>query len=83
MTEKLFMANAYLQKAEATVVALTDDGGIVLDRSLFYPTGGGQMGDIGRLGEIEIVTTIKGESGAIVLVPAEGQGLPAIGSSMM
>ncbi len=81
MTEKLFMADAYLQEAEGTVAALTSEGGIVLDQSLFYPTGGGQMGDQGRFGDIEIATTIKGEGGAIVLVPSDGQALPVIGST--
>jgi len=83
MTEKQFMTDAYLQEAEATVVAHTLEGGIVMDQSVFYPTGGGQMGDKGRLGDVEITTTVKGENGAIVLVPAEGQGLPAIGSTLM
>ena len=83
MTEKQFMTDAYLQEAEATVVAHTLEGGIVLDQCVFYPTGGGQMGDTGRLGDVEITTTVKGENGAIVLVPAEGQGLPAIGSTLM
>jgi len=57
--------------------------GFVLDQSIFYPTGGGQMGDQGRFGDVEIATTIKGEAGAIVLVPAEGQALPAVGSTHM
>ncbi|NOR62140.1 MAG: alanyl-tRNA editing protein [Rhodobacteraceae bacterium] len=82
MTEKLFLADAYLQEAEATVVAHTAEGGLVLDQSLFYPTGGGQMGDQGRFGDIEIATTVKGENGSIVLVPNDGKGLPAIGSTL-
>ena len=82
MTEKLFAEDAYMQLAEAKVIAHTEQGGIILDRTLFYPTGGGQMGDQGRVGETEITTTIKGENGTIVLVPAEGQTLPAIGSKV-
>ena len=82
MTEKLFAEDAYMQLAEAKVIAHTEQGGIILDRTLFYPTGGGQMGDQGRVGETEITTTIKGENGTIVLVPAEGQALPAIGSKV-
>ncbi len=81
MTEKLFMADAYLQEAEGTVQAHTPEGGIVLDQSIFYPTGGGQMGDQGRFGDVEIATTVKAEGGTIVLVPSEGQTLPAIGST--
>ena len=44
MTEALFRDDAYLRDCEATVVAITDRGGVVLDRSVFYPTGGGQPG---------------------------------------
>ncbi|HIP23268.1 MAG TPA: alanyl-tRNA editing protein [Rhodobacteraceae bacterium] len=83
MTEKLFMADAYLQETEGTVLAHTPEGGLVLDQSLFYPTGGGQMGDQGHFGDIEITITVKGENGNIVLVPAEGQAAPAIGSTHM
>ena len=82
MTEKLFLADAYLQQAEGTVTAHSAEG-IVLDQSIFYPTGGGQMGDQGRFGALEIATTVKGEEGAIVLVPTEGQALPEIGSTHM
>jgi len=82
MTQKLFADDAYLKEADAKVVAHTAQGGIVLDRSIFYPTGGGQMGDSGQLDDLEIVTTVKGENSGIVLVPAEGTKLPAIGSAV-
>ena len=59
MTTPLFRDDAYLREASGTVAALTSEGGVVLDASLFYPTGGGQPGDAGWLfwegGEIEIV----------------------------
>ena len=42
MTEPLFLTDAYLKEAPATVVAHSEEGGIMLDCSLFYPTGGGQ-----------------------------------------
>lgn len=86
MTEPLFRDDAYLRESEARVVALTDRGGMVLDRSIFYPTGGGQPGDSGRLrfggSEIEIVTTVKGEGDDIVLIPAEGAAVPDVGASV-
>ena len=48
MTELLFRDDAYRTNAVATVVAHMPDGGIVPDRSIYYPTGGGQPGDGGR-----------------------------------
>ncbi len=65
-TELLFRTDAYLKTAGAQVVAV-DERGIVLDRTIFYPTGGGQAGDTGVLsrenGErIAVVDTRKGEA---------------------
>ncbi len=86
MTKPLFIQDAYLRDAQATVFAVTDEGGIVLDQSIFYPTGGGQPGDSGTLswaaGKIDIATTVKGEGGAIILVPAEPSPLPAVGATV-
>ncbi len=48
MTHELFRADAYLTECEATVTA-TGPQGIVLDRTVFYPMGGGQAGDAGML----------------------------------
>ena len=49
MTEPLFRKDAYARKATGKVVALTSEGGIILDGSVFYPTSGGQPGDSGHL----------------------------------
>ena len=64
-TELLFRTDAYLKTASAQVVAV-DERSIELDRTIFYPTGGGQAGDTGVLlrgnGErIAVVDTRKGE----------------------
>ena len=45
----LFRTDAYLRQAEGRVVAHTAEGGVILDQSLFYPHGGGQPGDSGRI----------------------------------
>ena len=87
MTELLFRTDAYCREAEASVVAHTEEGGIVLDRSVFYPTSGGQPGDSGRLewsgGAMVIATAIKGEGDTVVLVPAEPVAMPAVGSTVV
>ena len=46
-TELLFRDNAYLTETPATIVAINERGGIELDRTVFYATGGGQPGDAG------------------------------------
>ncbi len=86
MTALLFLDDAYLTEADGTVTGHTDDGGVILDRSLFYPTGGGQPGDSGRLawdvGQIAIATARKGQGGAVVLVPEDPAALPPVGTSL-
>lgn len=83
-TELLFRADPYLQSAEAVVTGHTAEGGILLDKSLFYATGGGQPGDSGWLDwattRLMIATAVKVEGGAIALVPAEPLPLPPIGT---
>ena len=86
MTEQLFMSDAYRKSAPGTVLRLTDEGGVVLDASLFYAQGGGQPGDSGTLdwdgGRLRIATTVKGEGGEIVMVPAEPGELPPVGAKV-
>lgn len=78
MTEELFRDDGTLQQCAATVVAV-DEAGIRLDRTVFYPLGGGQAGDRGTLRladgrELRIADTRKGKvPGEIVHVPEPGQ----------
>ncbi len=83
MTEELFREDATLRECEARVIAV-DATGIRLDRTVFYPMGGGQAGDAGalRLGdgrEIRIVDTRKGaQPGEIVHLPAPEADLSSL-----
>jgi misacylated tRNA(Ala) deacylase len=88
MTELLFRDDAYLRSCGARVIA-ADAGGIRLDRTVFYPTGGGQPGDTGvlRLGSgqsLAIVDTIKGASSdEVIHIPAPGSAHPEPGSELV
>src|SRR5471032_1069686 len=84
MVEELFRHDAYLREADATVTAL-DERGVRLDRSIFYPTGGGQPGDTGLLrwdgGEASIVDSVKADSD-VLHVLAPGAPRPAVGAKV-
>lgn len=83
-TAELFRDDAYLRQATAVVVGVDADG-IRLDRTIFYPTGGGQPGDTGRLtladGRVlPIVDTVKGAApGEVVHKLAPDAQPPAVG----
>ncbi|MCV2869121.1 alanyl-tRNA editing protein [Defluviimonas sp. WL0002] len=87
MTEPLFRADAYLRESTGRVLAHTPEGGVILDRTIFYPTSGGQPGDCGFLvhdgARLEIETAVKGEGDAIVLVPATSGPLPPVGGEVL
>src|SRR5688500_11812990 len=69
MSELLFREDPYLRSCEATVVALHPEG-VELDRTVFYPLGGGQAGDTGRMGAWRVLDTRKRENSVVhVLEP--------------
>ena len=86
MSEPLFRSDAYASRCEARVAGVTD-GGVVLDRTVFYPTGGGQPGDRGELiligaPALRVIDTVKGEAGAIVHRLDEAAAPPARGTTL-
>lgn len=82
-THRLELDDQTLREWDATVLEATPDG-IVLDQSAFYPGGGGQPPDHGVLlwGGVQtrIVDARKGDD--LYLIPAEGDPLPQVGSSV-
>jgi misacylated tRNA(Ala) deacylase len=88
MTELLFRDDAYVGTCRARVTAV-DARGLRLDRTVFYPTGGGQPGDTGVLclpsgQRIVIIDTIKGElPDEVIHVPAPGSTLPEPGTELI
>jgi misacylated tRNA(Ala) deacylase len=66
MAELLFRDDPYLKSCEATVVAVNGNA-VELDRTVFYPMGGGQAGDTGTLGALRVVDTRKGATPDSVL----------------
>jgi misacylated tRNA(Ala) deacylase len=82
MAELLFREDPYLRSCEATVVAVRD-GALELDRTVFYPLGGGQAGDTGRIDDLRVLDTRKGEGGDCVLhLVQPGSALPSVGSKV-
>lgn len=88
-TELLFRADAYLMEATARVVAVNERGGVILDRTPFYATGGGQPGDSGLLrradgSQMRVATAIydPADKSAVIHVLAEGEAQPGPGEEV-
>jgi Ser-tRNA(Ala) deacylase AlaX len=58
MTKRLFWEDMYLREFDATVVSV-DGNRVVLDRTAFYPRGGGLVSDVGRLGDANVTEVVK------------------------
>jgi len=86
-TEPLFRDDAYAKSCDATVVSADEDG-ILLDRTVFYPLGGGQAGDTGNLrladGRVIAITGTRkgGQAGEILHIPAPDAALPTPGTKV-
>lgn len=85
MTDELFRKDSYLKECDAQVVAVTDRA-VVVERTVFYPLGGGQPGDTGSMswsaGSASIVDTRYGDSGEILHLVDDDNPLPAVGETV-
>ncbi len=82
MTELLAHTDAYRQEFEATVVAVNpEENAVALDKTAFYPGGGGQPNDVGWL-DGKLVTKVKRQGEHIWHWLAERGNLPAVGAAV-
>jgi misacylated tRNA(Ala) deacylase len=82
MTQLLFRDDPYLRSCEATVVAVRENV-VELDRTVFYPVGGGQPGDSGRIGDARVTDTLKGEGETVLHALEPGAAVPQVGAKVL
>ena len=81
-TDLLYLRDAYMTEFDGAVVDVRD-GAIALDRTAFYPTGGGQANDTGVLAGLRVTDVRKeGELVWHSVVVEDGDTLPAVGASV-
>lgn len=79
-TDLIFLRDAYLRECEATVVEVRENA-VVLDRTVFYYTGGGQPHDTGTIGGMRVVDVRK-DGVDVVHFLGEGSQVPAVGATV-
>jgi misacylated tRNA(Ala) deacylase len=81
-TDQLFLRDAYLRSFDATVTAVDEQARrVAVDRTAFYPTGGGQPHDAGTLGGLP-VTGVRKEGDDVWHAVGDGGPLPVVGATV-
>lgn len=87
MTVRLYENDMEARSCHATVTAVTAEGAVVLDQTVFYAQGGGQPGDVGTLnwedGSASVINTIKGAGGQVLHLMEDALNPPPVGSSVV
>jgi misacylated tRNA(Ala) deacylase len=85
MTELIYLDDSYRTSFDAVVAGVTDDGAIVLDRTAFYPAGGGQPYDTGTLstnGQQWTISSVTKRGGDVLHVPDDATNSPTVGATV-
>lgn len=79
-TDLVFLRDAYLRELDATVVEVRDNA-VVLDQTIFYPTGGGQPHDTGVI-DGQLVVDVRKDGDVVVHTLIDGAAVPAVGATV-
>ena len=86
MTELLYQTDSYMKEFEAAIVAIDEDNnGVVLDRTAFYPGGGGQLPDAGKISlndKLLVISRVKRINGQYVHIVEGETPLPTVGEKI-